>query len=71
MIESKLDWLNTAKAFGDVPQNVNFAIRATTLANFLEVNRIDYEPSTSSAVLTNTQIAEQANAASVQLECRK
>jgi S1-C subfamily serine protease len=71
VVESKLDSLKVVSATGDIPQNVNFAIRATSLANFLETNRIAYEPSTSSASLPITQIAEQAEAASVQLECRK
>ena len=71
VIEGKLDALKTVKANGDIPQNVNFAIRASTLANFLEINRITYEPAANTAALPNTQVAEQAEAASVQLECRK
>ena len=71
VIEGKLDALKVARATGDIPQNVNFAIRTSTLVNFLEANRIAYEVASSSATLPNTQLAEQAEAASVQLECRK
>jgi trypsin-like peptidase len=71
VIEGKLDALKMVRATGDIPQNVNFAIRASTVANFLEINRITYEPATNTAALPNTQVAEQAEAASVQLECRK
>jgi S1-C subfamily serine protease len=71
VVVGKLNPLKMAKEYGDLPQNVNFAIRATSLSNFLETNRIAYEPSTSSITLPNTQIAEQAETASVQLECRK
>ena len=71
VVESKLDAVKVARNTGDIPQNVNFAIRASTLAHFLETNRIVYEVASSSATLPNTQLAEQAEAASVQLECRK
>jgi S1-C subfamily serine protease len=71
VIEGKLDALKIAKVTGDIPQNVNFAIRASTLATFLEANRIDYEVASSSATLQNTLLAEQAESASVQIECRK
>ena len=71
VIEGKLDALKVVRATGDIPQNVNFAIRASTPANFLEINRIAYEPAANTATLPNTQLAEQAEAASVQLECRK
>ena len=71
VIEGKLDALKVARATGDIPQNVNFAIRTSTLVNFLEANRIAYEVASSSVALPNTQLAEQAEAASVQLECRK
>jgi hypothetical protein len=60
-----------ARVTGDIPQNVNFAIRASTLGNFLEANRIAYEPANNSTTLPNTQLAELAEASSVQLECRK
>jgi serine protease Do len=71
VIEGKLDALKVARITGDIPQNVNFAIRASTLATFLEANRIAYEVASTSTVLRNIQLAEQAEAASVQVECRR
>jgi S1-C subfamily serine protease len=71
VVESKLDAVKVARNTGDIPQNVNFAIRASTLAHFLETNRIVYEVASNSTTLPTTQIAEQAEAASVQVECRK
>jgi S1-C subfamily serine protease len=71
VIEGKLDALKVARVTGDIPQNVNFAIRASTLANFLEANRIPYEAATNLATFPNIELAEQAEAASVQLECWK
>ena len=71
VVVGKLDALKMVKATGDIPQNVNFAIRSATLASFLETNRIPYDVASASTTLPNTQVAEEAEAASVQLECRK
>ncbi len=71
VVVGKLDALRIVRATGDIPQNVNFAIRAATLGHFLETSRIPYEVATASTSLPNTLVAEQAEAASVQIECRK
>lgn len=60
-----------ARATGDIPQNVNFAIRSTTLANFLEINQIAYEIAADTKPLSATELAQVAEAASVQLQCRR
>ena len=36
VVQGKLDAIKVAKVVGDIPQNVNFAIRSSTLSNFLE-----------------------------------
>jgi serine protease Do len=41
--------LKIAAASGDLPQNVNFALKASTVANFLDTNRIKYAPGSSTA----------------------
>jgi hypothetical protein len=38
----KLDALETMKAAGDVPQNVNFALKASILRTFLDSHSIPY-----------------------------
>jgi serine protease Do len=43
VVKAKLDAMKAAKAIGDIPQNVNFAISAPTLADFLNRNRIGFE----------------------------
>jgi len=40
MITSKLNAISVAEVTGDIPQNVNFAIRAQVLKSFLEINSI-------------------------------
>jgi S1-C subfamily serine protease len=45
VVQSKLDALNALKYFGDVPQNVNFAIKAESARAFLNSNGIKYQMS--------------------------
>lgn len=71
VIQSKLDAIRVARATGDIPQNVNFAIRSTTLANFLETNQIAYEVASDTKPLSATELAQVAEAASLQIECRR
>lgn len=71
VIQGKLDAMTFARATGDIPQNINFAIRASTLTGFLQTNKIVFEPATATEALAKTRLAELAAAASVQLECRK
>jgi len=71
VIQSKLDAIRVARATGDIPQNVNFAIRSTTLANFLETNQVAYEVARDTTRLSATELAQVAEEASVQIECRR
>lgn len=72
VVMSKLDALAVARVTGDIPQNVNFAIKVSTLVNFLEANGIAYEPADPAArELPVTQRAERAQMSSLQVECRK
>ena len=56
---------------GDIPQNVNFAIKVGTLVSFLEAHNVAYEADSTTRELSNTQRAERAEASSAQVECRK
>ncbi len=71
VVQSKLDAFKFAKQTGEIPENVNFAIQASTLVAFLDNNRIAYEIATASTALPKPDLAEQAEAASVRLECVK
>ena len=72
VVVSKLNAVAFARITGDIPQNVNFAIRVATLANFLEAHNIAYEPADAAArELPVTQRAERAAASSTQVECWK
>jgi S1-C subfamily serine protease len=41
VVVSKLDALRVAKATGDIPQNVNFALNANVLRAFLDANDVE------------------------------
>lgn len=72
VVVSKLNAVAFARLTGDIPQNVNFAIKVSTLVNFLEAHNIRYEPAeTAAAELPVTQRAERAEASSTQIECYK
>lgn len=71
VVVSKLNAMAVAAITGDIPQNVNFAIKVSTLANFLEAHNIVYEGDSNSHELSNTQRAERTEASSTQLECWK
>lgn len=71
VVVAKLNALAVARITGDIPQNVNFAIKVATLARFLEANNVAYEADPVTRELSNTERAERAEAGSVQLECRK
>jgi S1-C subfamily serine protease len=71
VVVGKLDALRAIQAIGDIPQNVNFAIRGSTLEAFLEVNQVPFEVATEVSSLPAVEIAERAEKASAQIECRK
>jgi S1-C subfamily serine protease len=72
VVVAKLNALAIARITGDIPQNVNFAIKVGTLASFLEANKIAYEPADPAArEMPVTQRAERAEQASTQVQCYK
>jgi len=52
---------------GDLPQNVNFAIKASTAANFLDAHGITYRSVTR---VTIPDIVDQAKGFSAQILCQ-
>ncbi|HZS84511.1 MAG TPA: serine protease [Stellaceae bacterium] len=69
IVESKLNALAVAAHTGDIPQNVNFAIKASVARNFLDSNSIAYRRAASQKVLTTADIAELAKEFTVQVGC--
>jgi S1-C subfamily serine protease len=62
--------LAALKTTGFIPQNVNFAVKATLALDFLEARGISYDTRTSSVELSAAEIAEKAAQAVVLVECQ-
>lgn len=69
IVVSKLDALKLAKSTGDLPQNINFAIRGDVVRSFLEVQKVDFTSSSAFAKLENTEIANRGSAVTVLVRC--
>ena len=70
VVSAKLNALNVMVATnGDIPQNVNFAIKGSLAASFLESNQVVVEQGTSSQVMAPADLADQAKQVSVLIRC--
>jgi serine protease Do len=69
VVTSKLNALRAVAVTGDLPQNVNFAIKASVLATFLESNRVEFGAGANVTKLSAPDLADQANAISVYIRC--
>lgn len=70
VVVSKLDALKVARATGDVPQNVNFGIKSSTVFAFLRSNGV--EPSAGGLALlpvSSSDVAARAKTVSALVEC--
>jgi S1-C subfamily serine protease len=70
VIVSKLNALRIAKATsGDIPQNVNFAIKSLIAMSFLESGNVSASATARTTKLDAPDIAEQARAFTAQIRC--
>ena len=69
VVVAKLDALRVAKVTGDIPQNVNFAIKGSVAANFLEARGIRPQTAATAASLPISEVAARARAFTVKVEC--
>lgn len=70
IVSSKLNALKILEASGDLPQNVNFAIKASLAARFLEENHIHFARGTAAGALKPEDLADQARSVSVFILCK-
>jgi len=71
VVVSKLNALMVAKITGDIPQNVNFAIKSNVVRGFLEANEISYNEKVFETNNSVPNIAEQARKIAVEVSCVK
>jgi S1-C subfamily serine protease len=69
VVVAKLNVLKVASAIDDVPQNVNFAIKASVLTNFLESTGVAIQSGNASNAVSSADLAEKAKSISVFLKC--
>ncbi len=69
IVVAKLNALGLAKITHDVPQNVNFAIKAAIAMDFLEANNVAPKVSSNAKPLDQVAIAERAKSISVRIVC--
>jgi S1-C subfamily serine protease len=70
VVVEKLNATWTAKKFsGDIPQNVNFAIKPEVLRLFLEANRLQFRQAASGPKMGTVDLASRARQFTVKVEC--
>jgi Trypsin-like peptidase domain len=70
VVSSKLDTVKIMNAFGDVPQNVNFAIALDRLTEFLQTNHVQVIESDSFTELRLPDIADRVRGFTYLIECQ-
>jgi uncharacterized protein len=71
VITAKLNALLTARATGDIPQNVNFALRDSVAKAFLDANGVRYSESPPLPPVDGPALAQMAQQFTIALVCRK
>jgi S1-C subfamily serine protease len=60
VVVSKIDAAKVFEHTGDIPQNINFAIKTSILKAFLDRNGVNYETETRTLDLASKDVAAQA-----------
>lgn len=69
IVQSKLNALKTAELTGDIPQNVNFAIKGQVAVDFLDWVGFRYETAESSQTLSVSDVGDKAAQFTLLIEC--
>ena len=69
VVVTKLNARIVAEETGDIPQNVNFAVKATVLQDFLDGAKIDYRVGTSRVERSNADIGDIGREVTVMVQC--
>jgi S1-C subfamily serine protease len=69
MVAGKLNALGVLRATGDIPQNINFAIKTGVIRDFLDNSVVAYETSAPGAELKTSEIADAARAWTLLITC--
>ena len=69
VVQSKLDALKVAAVIGDIPQNINFAIRAELAKQFLTKHSVDFQITTNQVRVEPSALADDAKGFTVLVSC--
>lgn len=69
IVVAKLDAMKVAELTGDIPQNVNFAIKDTVVRSFLDAKGVDYQTARHKTELSAADVGESAKRFTVLVEC--
>lgn len=70
IVTSKLNAVRVAQFTGDIPQNVNFAVKSSVLVNLLETIRVSIPTATTQMPQSPPEIAQRVSAATHKVRCR-
>jgi S1-C subfamily serine protease len=70
VVAAKLNALKFVKATGNIPENINFAIKTGALRDFLDNSVVSYQTSDSKTELKTTDIAHNARAFTFLISCK-
>jgi S1-C subfamily serine protease len=71
VVSAKLDAQRIAAVTGDIPQNVNFAIKVALVRKFLDDNRVRYQTADAGRKLEAADVGERAKTFTPLVECWK
>jgi len=71
VVVTKLNAKLVADETGDIPQNVNFAVKAAVARDFLKSQRVTFQSSRSTARRSNAEVGEIGRQVTVLVECWK
>jgi S1-C subfamily serine protease len=69
VVAEKLNAIRFAKVTGDIPQNVNFAIKTGAVRDFLDNSVVPYQSAEPTAELKTAEIAKNARAYTMLISC--
>ena len=69
VVAEKLNALKFAKATGDIPENINFAIKTGAVRDFLDNSVVSYQTAESKTELKTADIARNARAYTMLISC--
>jgi S1-C subfamily serine protease len=69
VVAAKLDALKFARATGEIPENINFAIKTGTLRDFLDNSAVEYQTADAKTEMKTADIAQNARTFTLLISC--